>query len=360
MLSITRSLGLGLLVWATIAEPASSPRGPWFAVLLAAAAVAWVGWLFAWVRRRPLAVVAVVALLGAAGGALVPWGAMALAFVGVAGMDAGIAFELPGALALSAVGPVAVLCSAAFGGQPLVLALDGALVALAGLVVGMGRRQAVGRAEHDSLIAIEAERAEVERARASVLAERNRLAREIHDVLAHTLGALSVQLEALEAVSGSEPVAPAVRGGLERTRQLVGAGLEEARQAVQALREDPIPLAEGLAALCVRTGAVLEVSGEPRLLVPEVSLALYRVAQEALANAVKHAPGAGVIVRLDFGSDAVGLVVLNEGATRPQSGSALGAGYGLQGIRERVLLLSGQVDAGPHGDGWRVETRIPA
>src|SRR6185312_7381007 len=103
-------------------------------------------------------------------------------------------------------------------------------------------------------------------------AERNRLARELHDVLAHTLAALSLQLEAFATVVDAEP-APSqrVREQLERTRQLVREGLDEARGAVRALRHDAVPLEERVAKLADQHGAVLVTAGTPRPLTPETT-----------------------------------------------------------------------------------------
>ncbi|HTW10153.1 MAG TPA: histidine kinase, partial [Acidimicrobiales bacterium] len=211
--------------------------------------------------------------------------------------------------------------------------------------------------------AMEVEKAhtEVERARAEILAERNRLAREIHDVLAHTLAALSVQLEALSAVADTEGAPAPVVAQLDQTRQLVREGLEEARGAVRALRDDVPALVDQLGALCAQWGAKLAVTGQPRAIPADASVALYRVAQEAFTNAAKHAPGAVVRVDVSFEPRSVGLSVHNSvslAEERPLSNT--GGGFGLQGIRERVMLVGGAVDAGPAAGGWRVQARVPA
>jgi signal transduction histidine kinase len=229
-------------------------------------------------------------------------------------------------------------------------------------MLGIGRREYKEHAEQVAAMTVMRERAELERARAGVLDERNRLAREIHDVLAHTLGALTVQLEALDVMCEADPDnVEALREGLRRTRALASHGLVEARRAVRSLREDADPLEAQLAALCSNGRASLEVSGSRYALSAEVTVALYRVAQEALTNATKHAPGAKVSVRLDFGEECVALSVANgPGSEPPGALSASGAGYGLDGIRERVRLLKGEVLAGPTDEGgWLVEARLP-
>ncbi|HXP32378.1 MAG TPA: histidine kinase [Acidimicrobiales bacterium] len=266
------------------------------------------------------------------------------------------------ALALAGAGPVALSIAAAVHHRSVSLVVGGVAAALAGLVLGVSRRQMIERAEQGALVAVERERAEVEHARSEVLAERNRLAREIHDVLAHTLGALSVQLEALTALYAASPAqSREVTDGLKRTKSLAGEGLEEARRAVLALRDDSVPLVDQLAALCRGCDAALRVSGDVRPLAPEAVLALYRVAQESITNATKHAPGAAVPVHLGFDVGSVTLDVAN-GAASGESGPLAdsGAGYGLQGISERIKLLDGTVAAGPFPRGWRVSASLAA
>lgn len=258
-------------------------------------------------------------------------------------------------------------------------------------MIGISRREAQMRAVQDFEVDVararadaETARADAETARAELLAGRNHLARELHDVLAHTLSALSLQLEALDALmaAGTRPE-PAVLDQLERIKRLVREGLDEARGAVRALREDLPPLEERLRRLAADDRASLEVSGVGRPLTPEVSLALYRVAQEAVTNAIKHAPGAPISVQLDFGADRVRLSISDPGPVSRPAGdtpaagpsiaggtggatgmtfdlAASGGGYGLAGIRERVLLVGGTVEAGQDGPGWLVEATVPA
>ncbi len=353
--------GLALSLWGSVTtlHPGFSGRGT---VVLVSVTVAGLGWL-AWVAAKggPVLPTALVAM-GAAGGAAATAGSAGLIFVGVAAAGAAAAFDLPAAVVLAASGPVAFVVAAAAQGMFPGRLLAVATTCLVGLVSATGRRQMVQRARQAALIATASQRAEVVRREAELVGERNRLGRELHDVLAHTLGALSIQLTALDTLVATGASREALRGEIERSHRLVGEGLDEARQAVRALREDSMPLAGQLERLCGQHGAGFEVAGTPRPVRAEVSLALYRVAQEALTNAAKHAPGAAVGVRFGFGSGAVTLAVRNDvpgSGARNRLGAA-GGGYGLQGMRERVLLAGGRCQAGPVDGGWQVTARIPA
>jgi signal transduction histidine kinase len=205
-------------------------------------------------------------------------------------------------------------------------------------------------------------RADAERDRATALAERNRLGREIHDVLAHSLGALSVQLEAADALleQGGEP--GRARDLVQRARRLAVDGLNETRQAVHVLRDEPLELVEQLASLAEREGAMVTVNGVSRTLEPEQALAMYRAAQEALSNARKHAPGARVFLTLAFEPRETVLVIENSptGEAAPVTELiATGGGYGLRGMRERIEPLGGSVQAGTGPCGWTVRVAVP-
>jgi signal transduction histidine kinase len=105
----------------------------------------------------------------------------------------------------------------------------------------------------------------------------------------------------------------------------------------------------------------LTFAGEARPVTPHVSLALFRIAQESLTNATKHAPGAAAAVTVHFIPGAVTLQVRNErGGDVASPVATSGGGYGLQGMRERVLLLGGTLEAGPTDDGWLVDATLPA
>jgi signal transduction histidine kinase len=202
---------------------------------------------------------------------------------------------------------------------------------------------------------------------AAALAERSRLAREMHDVLAHTLSGLALQLQGAKALARALP--PDADGAelvdvVERAHGLARSGLAEARQAIGALRGARLPGPEALAALVeehrLATGARcgLTVEGQPRELPAEGRLALYRTAQEALSNVRKHAPAAPVDLRLTWEPDAAVLVV-EDRPGRPAGQPEDGGGNGLVGMAERARLLGGDLAAGPTPTGFRVELRLP-
>jgi signal transduction histidine kinase len=359
-------VGLGLLTWGVatqiqrLDEGASQVAG---SVLLVLAVLSWVLWV--WLRNSSsapeAAVAAPIVFMAVAGGALVAFAPLALVFTAVAALAAAMRWEFPVAAAVGGAGWVATLLGAIIAGRSIAVALGGLAAIFAGLMVGMSRRQAVEHAEQEARMEVETARAEVEHARAEVLFERNRLARELHDVLAHTLAALSLQLEAFSTVVDAEPgTSAAVREQLDRSRQLVREGLEEARGAVRALREDPAPLDEQLTKLCALHSAAFTVSGAPRPLPGQVVTNLYRVAQEALTNVMKHATGARTSVNLCYAPDLVGVTVENASGAAEKSLDASGGGYGLRGIEERLELLGGQMEAGPSPNGWRVAATVPA
>ena len=228
-----------------------------------AAAVSWVAALVIWRDDSPVSAVAIV-LMALTGGALVAFAPVAMVFPAVAVFSAAVRWRFQVAALVAAAGWLAMfVAELAVGLSPGVIL--GCLAAvLAGAIVGISRRQAVERTEQAARTEVETARAEVERERAQLLSERNHMAREIHDVLAHTLAALSLQLEAFGTVVDAEPgTSPAVRQQLERTRRLVREGLEEARGAVRALRDDLAPLDEQLERLAAQHDAALRVSGLP-------------------------------------------------------------------------------------------------
>jgi signal transduction histidine kinase len=228
------------------------------------------------------------------------------------------------------------------------------------------------RAELITALRERAERAETEqklRAREAVLAERARITREMHDVVGHRVSLMVLQAGAVD-MAADDP---------DRVRQLAGqlqdAGrrsLEELRQLLGLLQEDPdedAPLApqpglDDVAELVGDSGrAGLEVtltrSGTPRELDPTVGRTAYRVVQEALTNAGKHAPGGAVVVTLDLREAEIAVRVVNRRPTRPPTALPSG-GLGLIGLRERVRTVGGTLRAEPRLDGgFCVEAVLP-
>jgi signal transduction histidine kinase len=287
--------------------------------------------------------------------------AILLVFIG---LSAGSGFGLGTGGVVTALAVVTTALSVLASGQGTGNISMGA-VAVVGFLAAAGRKQYALRADEAELRLADAERAREEHARAAALAERANAAREIHDILAHSLGALVLQLDALDAVldAETEDHERAVEL-LARARALAVAGLSEARQAVGTLRTDTPPLVDGLRQL-VDAGALgssLEISGTPRPVSAEGAVAVRRTAQEGLTNAAKHAPGSAPKVRLAFDPGEVVLTVTDPGGTRNGTPGPLahtGGGYGIEGLRERAELLGGTLTAGPLGAGWQVTLRVP-
>jgi signal transduction histidine kinase len=306
-------------------------------VALAVAAACWLGWPAARKAGHAPATIAALVGLGSAGAVLAPWSGPAVAFLVVAAIAAAASFGLVEATAVAAVGPALLAVLVAAERDSAGLALGGAAAALAGLVGGIARRQTQEQQVRSTQLEV---------------------AREVHDLLAHTLAAVAVQLEAADAVlaDGGDPAK--LRALVQRSRGLVREGIEETRAAVGALRDEPVELVGRLDALVAGEPVALQVTGEPRRLPPKAGLALYRAAQEALTNARKHAPGAPLTMVLEFRADDVVLRVDNGAATAAPT--ATPSGFGLQGMRERLELAGGRLDVGATASGWRVEARVPA
>jgi signal transduction histidine kinase len=202
--------------------------------------------------------------------------------------------------------------------------------------------------------------------RNAVVAERGRLARELHDVLAHTLSSLSLHLESTRVLAVSRDVDDDIIQRIDRGVALARTGLEEARDAVGTLRDAALPGPGRLADLVEvfsRTSGIscrLEERGEPLELAPDAQVALYRSAQEALTNVAKHAEATSVDVCLSWYDGAVTLRVVDNGLGAGLVSALAGGGNGLRGMRERAELAGGELRAGPADTGFVVELKLPA
>jgi len=242
------------------------------------------------------------------------------------------------------------------------------LVPLTGLLFGRvlhGRRV---QAEQSAALLAQTQQLLAARGQADVLGERARIAREIHDVLAHSLGALGIQIQAARAVLTDQQDIDRAVEILLTAQRMAADGLTETRRAVHALRSDSRPLDEELSRAAATYGerydvkVTLAIGGTPRPVPPDATVALLRTAQEALVNAAKHAPGQGVAVRLDYGAHEVRLTVVNGLAsdrTGPAGPGTIAGGYGLTGMRERLRLLNGTLAAGPGQRQWTVTAELP-
>jgi signal transduction histidine kinase len=211
------------------------------------------------------------------------------------------------------------------------------------------------------------EAARAEEARAAVAAERARVARELHDVVAHAVSVVVVQSQAGQRLVGIDD--ERARESLEAIEETARTALNEMRRLLGMLRdteEAPLAPQPGLAAIDALVAQVrdaglpvsVDVDGEPVQLPPGAELSAYRVVQEGLTNALKHARASRVCVRIRYGGDRVEIEVEDDGAG--SAPPADGRGHGLLGMRERVALYGGDLESGrtPAG-GWLLRARLP-
>jgi signal transduction histidine kinase len=228
------------------------------------------------------------------------------------------------------------------------------------LVIRLLGQMYEGRARAEGLVE-ELRESRAAAAEAATAAERGRVAREMHDVLAHSLSALALQLEGTRLLARDRDADPEVVEAVERAHHLAAEGLEEARAAIGALRGDELPGPERLQQLAdaFGDGCRLTVAGTPRELASDARLAIYRTAQEALTNVLRHSAADRVELALAYEEDGTRLVVQDHGPGAPVAVGAPSAGYGLTGMRERAELLGGRLEAAPTTDGYRVDLWLP-
>jgi signal transduction histidine kinase len=331
-------------------------------------------WLASDARRWQLprgAVTAGMALMSAAaggacnahnGGALIGFSAVAVLAAGAESSSmSGWLVIATGVLAAEIGAIIFNATTGAVFGYPLIL--------VAAFIAGRNRRAYVVQAEQSASMLAQLQQLRNEQRNVAVLDERNRIAREIHDVLAHSLGALGIQIQAVRAVLTDHGDVERAVGLLTQAQRMASDGLIETRRAVQALRGDATRLDEQITNLAQthreRHGTAINftIDGEPTDLTPEATVALIRTAQEALVNAAKHAPDQPVDIVLSYDDAALTLAITNP--VQPSNGAAqplmdgVNGGYGLTGMRERLLLIRGTLSAGSDDERWVVRAEVP-
>ena len=379
--TLVRLGGLALIVYSVIharVGPGTHGRHLVVLVLLVASVVCWLCWTaFPGRVDEARTVLPEIYVMAAAGGFLA-WASptsAASAFAFLAVVSAAVRTDLRHAWIVTALAAVALGASVLVYHGSGVAALAYSLGFAGAMLAASNARQVRLRAEQAELLLAQTQRSAEEQLRAARLEESTRIAREIHDVLAHALAGLTIQLEATTALIENGADREAVLARVHRAHELAREGLRETRRAVGALRGVGISVPEAIEALAAGYRSVadqpaaLTMTGDRSRLAGDAGQAVLRTVQEAMTNVHKHAPGAEVSVRVDAGQAGDGLSAVIENrldAVPIASGApavslaASGGGYGLQGMRERAAALGGTLSAGATGDGWRVQLRLPA
>jgi signal transduction histidine kinase len=323
-----------------------------------------------WLTQARPAVQLTVALVAvAAAAALVGVQGNNAAFLGVFPALGYAALVLPVRLSVIVAGAALVSVSAAWvanGRAPIAGIILNDFAILAIYLLSLFARRLSESNQRAELLLSELEQTRAAQAQAAVLAERQRLAREMHDVLAHSLSGLVLNLEGAMLLAGQSGADPRVSAAIDRAHRLAKTGLQEARRAIGMLRDDALPGPQRLVDLAAEfeadSGVPCQVTviGDGADLGTDGRLTLYRVAQEALTNIRKHARASRVEIRLAYEPDGTRLIIEDFGECGQRPASDEGTGYGLTGMSERAELLGGTLTAGPTGCGFRVELRVPA
>lgn len=361
-----------LLIMVITGYPSREVAWQWELILVALA------WLPLIVRNRwPVPVLVVVAAvdtisIGVAGHAHPP-----VSVVPVSTMLAlyTVSLRLPARRAWSVAAGVGAVQFAVAVTTKLALTLDllylnWVLVATIGGQLVRERRTKLAAADQRAVAAESSKEAEAER---RVIAERMRIARELHDVLAHHITVVNAQAGVAEYLLETDPTA--AREALSGIAKNSRAALDELRMTLGLLRSDaddeqeyrllPSPTIEQLDSLLssyVDAGMTLsvDVRGSPHEISAAAELALVRIIQEALTNATKHAPGSTVALEIEWSTNSVRLTVINERPTRSGLLVHEGTGHGLIGMRERAAIANGSISAGPTPEGgYRVTAAFP-
>lgn len=325
----------------------------------------------AWRRRSPLTVAVIVAAVIAGDDLAAGWDGAVLSFDSsiIASYSAGAhAAQRRAAVALAVLvlaNTVDALAAAGnrAGNLALGIVVFSAVPWLVGQALRRERRRSNRLEELAASLAVERD----ERARLAVAAERGRIARDLHDIVAHAISLIAVQADAArKLLTAGEPgraeeplgvIQTTARDALVEMRRLVG--MLRMTEDAELEPSQGVSDLEHLAAEARRSGVPvrLEVVGDIRPLPATLDLTAYRIVQEGLTNVRRHARAAEALVTVRFGSDSLGVEVRDNGAG---GNGARGEGYGLLGIRERVAMLGGELDEGPiDGGGFALRATLP-
>jgi len=363
LLDLIAAIGYGMSAWALFAHKIDSA----LVAIVGAVAVS-----AAFVLVRPQPMLALVSAL--AGFWLSPFGVL-LAFVAL--VPAGVCLYVVSvrqprrvrfaALALALSGAAATGLGGHGGGGVVVFALILLTTWTIGVAAGQSHRYRNDVLRHQQQLAD----ARLDRARRGLVDERMRIARELHDVLAHSISVMTVQAAYGNVVIDTEPVH--ARESLGTIESIGRDTLTEIRRLLDVLREDgsesaqpltPAPGLDDLPQLIAQTARAgvrseLSVTGNPRPLPAGLDLTVFRLVQEALTNVVKHARTSTAQVRIDCQDAGIVVEVINDGPLAADPPGA-GAGHGILGMRERVDLYCGTFSAGPlPRGGFRVRATLP-
>ncbi|SFQ17033.1 MULTISPECIES: sensor histidine kinase [Actinomadura] len=299
------------------------------------------------------------------GDGFMPWPVTAILALVVILFFTGVGADRQTTVGVGTVTIAAALLPAVLLGMPgwfgMILAGIAALALTFGDAVG-GRHSAVEELRRRE----EQHRADL--ARQAVLEERARIARELHDVVAHHMSVIAMQAEAAPYKIPDLPdaarqtfgvVRDAAREALTETRRVVGL-LRADDEGAERAPQPGLDRLDDLVAAARRSGLSVAtvVVGMPRPLNAGVDLSAYRIVQESLSNASRYAPGSRVHVEVKYGTGSLVVSVTDDGA-RGEPEQSQGGGHGLVGMRERVTMLGGSLDAGPLDDGWAVAAELP-
>ncbi|MFN8172190.1 MAG: histidine kinase [Candidatus Nanopelagicales bacterium] len=320
-------------------------------------------------RRRPVpCFITSMGLLLVASALVGPYQTGGSILIAVTTAYSGMAYGVSWPLFSAAVLAFAVLDNRgplpdSLGGAAFVVVLLG-LVGYGGWLTRRLREVSAANEALRRLVELEAD----SRTAAAVDDERARVARELHDILSHSLGVVVLQTGAAEHAWDDNPAS--ARASVAAARVTALEAVEQLRTLLAVVRDEqgtqrsPVPTLDDLVDLARRSteaGFHVDVStiGEPRAIAPHVQASVYRVAQEGIANAMKHSGTKSCLLELAYGPDTLTVRVDDVGTPGPSS--PMGSRLGLVGVRERATLLGGTVESGPRdGGGWRLQVAFPS